>query len=841
MHDRTDDDESRVTSFDAPPGAGAGAAPAAGPPAAAGAAAPDFQGEPKMIRHDPVLPPDFIYPIDDWRWVERRYTPEFMPQSETTFSTANGYLGMRGGFQEGRPSFLHGTFVNGFYETWPIPYGEKAFGFAKTGQTMVNVPDGKIIRLYVDDEPFTMDRANLLRYERALDMKRGVYERETLWETPAGKQVLIRSTRMVSFTQRHVAAMRYEVTVLNAKAPVVVVSEMVNHAAIIDTTKAESAGGLGVAAPVAEDPRLAKSFKEQVLVHERTDVTGLRILMGFHARSSRMSLGCGMDHVVESENTYTSSSACPEHCGQVVFSVDAEPGKPFRLYKYLAYHTSHSEQPVEMRARAGRTLDRAVRHGYAALEADQRTFMDDFWRRSDIEVAGPSAPPRLQQCLRWNLFQLLQATGRVENAGVPAKGLTGQAYEGHYFWDMEIYVMPFLIYTAPRTARNLLIFRHGMLEQARQRARDLNQRGALFPWRTISGEEASAYYAAGTAQYHINAAIAFAMKKYVDVTDDQEFLREYGAEVLVETARLWYDLGFFSDREGGRFCIHSVTGPDEYSTVVNNNTYTNLMARENLWYAAGVIDGLRERDPAAYAAVAHRTRLNPEEAAEWRRAADHMYVPYDERTKMNPQDDSFLEREVWDIKNTPKDKFPLLLHFHPLVIYRYQVIKQADIVLAMFLLGNEFTAEQKKRNFDYYDPLTTGDSSLSACIQSIVAAEIGYDEVAQKYLRYAVLMDLADVGGNVRDGVHVASIGGTWMAIVYGLAGMRDYAGKLSFSPKRFVQKLKFPLTFRGQRLEVDIDDGTVIYALRQGEGLTIKHKDEELKLTEGKPVTRPV
>ena len=838
MRNRTDDDQSQVTSFDAPPKAGQTPAAAA----AAAAAGPEFQGEPKMIRHDPVLPPDFIYPIDDWRWVERRYTPEFMAQSETTFSTANGYLGMRGGFQEGRPSFLHGTFVNGFYETWPIPYGEKAFGFAKTGQTMVNVPDGKIIRLYVDDEPFTMDRATTLRYERALDMKRGVYEREVLWETPAGKQVLIKLTRLVSFTERHLAAIRYEVTLLNSKGPVVIASELANHAAIQDNAQFEDAGGVGVASPgEADDPRLAKSFKEQVLVPERCEAERHRVLMGFTTRRSHMTLGCGMDHVVQTECAYTSAGSCHGKSGQVVFSIDAEQGKPFRMYKYVTYHTSGTEVPGELRDRAGRTLDRAVRHGFDPLLDDLRRYVEDFWRRSDIEVASPAVPARLQQCLRWNLFQLLQATGRAENAGVPAKGLTGQAYEGHYFWDMEVYVLPFLIYTAPNTARNLLIFRHGMLDKARERARELNQKGALFPWRTISGEEASAYYAAGTAQYHINAAIAYALKKYVDVTDDQEFLREYGAEILVETARLWYDLGFFSDRTGGKFCIHSVTGPDEYSTVVNNNTYTNLMARENLWYAAGVIDGLRERDPGAYAAVAHRTKLEPNEAAEWRRAADHMYVPYDERTKMNPQDDSFLEREVWDIKNTPKDKFPLLLHYHPLVIYRYQVIKQADIVLAMFLLGNEFTAEQKRRNFDYYDPLTTGDSSLSACIQSIVAAEIGYEEVAQKYLKYAVLMDLADVGGNVRDGVHVASIGGTWMAIVYGLAGMRDYAGKLSFSPKRFVQKLKFPLTVRGQRLEVDIDDGNVTYALRQGEGLTIKHRDEELKLTEGKPVSRQV
>jgi alpha,alpha-trehalose phosphorylase len=792
-----------------------------------------------MIRHDPVLPPDFIFPIDDWRWVERRFTPEFVGQSETTFSTANGYLGMRGGFIEGRPTFLHGTFINGFYETWPIPYGEKAFGFAKTGQTMVNVPDGKIIRLYVDDEPFTLDRATTDQYERALDMKSGTFEYEVVWEKPSGKRVRIRATRLVSFPERHLAAIRYEVTVLNAKAPVTVVSEMVNHAAIIDTSWSEQGGGVGVAAPVQDDPRLSKAFKDQVLVPERLTCDGLRVLMGFTTRSSGLRLGCGMDHVVETACTHTAGTSCHDNRGQVLFNVDAEPERPFVLYKFLTYHNSSSETPAELRARAGRTLDRATRHGFAAILADHRRYVDDFWRRSDIEVSVPTIGPRLQQVMRWNLYQLLQASGRVEFAGVPAKGLTGQAYEGHYFWDMEVYVLPCLIYTAPHVARNLLRFRHGMLDQARERARELNQKGALFPWRTISGEEASAYYAAGTAQYHINAAIAYAIKKYVEVTDDVEFLWEYGAEMLVETARLWYDLGFFSDRQGGKFCIHGVTGPDEYTTVVNNNAYTNLMARENLWYAAHAVEMLRKEYPQHYTTLAHETGLGPAEAAEWKRAADHMYVPYDERTRINPQDDSFLDREVWDIKNTPKEKFPLLLHYHPLVIYRHQVIKQADMVLAMFMLGNEFTPEQKKRNFDYYDPLTTGDSSLSACIQAIVAAEIGYDDAAIKYLKYSVLMDLADVGGNVRDGVHVASIGGTWMAMVYGLAGMRDYGGRISFAPRRFVQKLRFPLTVRGQRLEVDIHDGSVTYLVREGAGLTIRHFDEEIKLTEGKAATR--
>jgi alpha,alpha-trehalose phosphorylase len=794
-----------------------------------------------MIRHDPVLPPEFIYPIDDWRWVEGRFDPAFMAQSETTFSTANGYFGMRGGFQEGHPSFLHGTFVNGFYETWPIPYGEKAFGFAKTGQTMVNVPDGKILRLYVDDEPFAIEKSTMLHYERSLNFQRGTYEREILWETPGGKRVLMRSVRLVSFRERHVAAMRYEVTVLNARAPVVVVSELTDHTAAIHSHRMEQAGGAGVAIPQEDDPRLAKAFREQVLALERVDVDALRVTMGYQTKSSRMSLSCGMEHVVETQNAYTAKSSCPEHCGQVVFSIDAEPNKPFRLTKYLTYHTSSSQPPAELRARAERTLERTVLRGFEPLQEDQESFLQEFWDRSDIQISCPNIHPRLQQTVRWNLYQLLQATARVENAGVPAKGLTGQAYEGHYFWDMEIYVLPFLIYTAPRVARNLLIFRHGMLDKARERAAELNQKGALFPWRTISGDEASAYYAAGTAQYHINAAVAYSVKKYVEVTGDMEFLRDYGAEMLVETARLWYDLGFFSERQGNKFCIHCVTGPDEYTTVVNNNAYTNMMARENLWYAANVVDQLRNEQPKAFVALSHETGLDPSEAADWRRAADNMLIPYDERTKINPQDDDFLDREVWDLKATPKSKFPLLLHYHPLVIYRHQVIKQADLILAMFLLGDEFSIEQKKRNFDYYDKLTTGDSSLSACIQAIVAAEIGYDDVATKYLRYAVLMDLADVGGNVRDGVHVASIGGTWMAIVYGLAGMRDYDGKLSFDPRKFVDKLKFPLTFRDQQLIIDIQEGQVTYLLRQGSGMTIRHRGEELSLREGEPISRPV
>jgi alpha,alpha-trehalose phosphorylase len=784
-----------------------------------------------MIERKVKRPPEFAYPIDEWKMVETQFYRRLVPQAETMFAIGNGYLGMRGNFEEGRPVHQPGTFVNGFHETWPIQYGERAYGFAKTGQTMLNVPDGKILKLYVDDEPLYLPTANLLEYRRTLDMKTGTLDRRVLWETPAGKKVLIESRRLVSFQHRHVAAISYRVTVLNATAPVLVSSQLVN-------TGVNAAGDF--------DPRKARGFAERPLVPHTSECADERVILGYRARNSGMTLACGADHTIETDCPYLVATECSEDMGKVVFTVNALEGEPITITKYLTYHTSRGVPVEELCDRAERTLDRAVHDGFDDLVTGQRAFLDDFWRRSGVEIGcDPEVMGRpageLQQAIRWNLLQILQAVGRAEGVGVPAKGLTGQAYEGHYFWDTEIYVLPFLTYTSPRIAENLLRFRHSMLDKARERAAELHQRGALFPWRTINGEEASAYYAAGTAQYHLNADIMYALKKYADVTGDTDLLETGGAEMLVETARMWADLGFFSERLGGQFSIQAVTGPDEYTTVVDDSLYTNLMARLNLNYSATAVTALRDRNPDSFAALVHRTELKESEIDEWRRVADAMHVPYDEAKGIHLQDADFLEHPLWDFENTPADHYPLLLFYHPLNIYRHQVIKQADVVLAMFLLGNEFSLDEKKRNFDYYDPLTTGDSSLSASIQSIAAAEIGYLDRAMEYGRYALLMDLGDIGDNVSDGCHIASMGGTWMVLVYGFAGLRDFDGNITFRPRlpAGVTRLRFPLTIRGNLLDVSIEDSTTTYALLEGEELTIGHYDEEVSLTVGVPQTR--
>jgi len=784
-----------------------------------------------MLHHERLRPPRLDYPENDWNLIEKAFHPEFMAQAEAIFALGNGYIGMRGNPEEGMPSVQNGTFVNGFYESWPIVYAEEAFGLARTGQTMLNVTDSKIIKLIVDDEPFSVDTATLHLYERKLNMKAGTLDREVIWETPSGAQVQIRSRRLISFRHRHVAAISYEVTALNAAVPVVISSEM--WVPRPGQQKGES------------DPRKSK-FSGNVLHHRAGYIKDRRAVLIHSTERTGMVLACAADHELQTECPHYYRTELDEDHGQVAFTIDAQPGRPILLTKYIAYHTSTTALPNELGQHAEWTLDRVTGRGFTKLLSEQEEYLDLFWRRSDVRVinikaeTGNLKTAEIQQAIRVNLFHILQASARAENNGVAAKGLTGQAYEGHYFWDTEIYLLPFLIYTSPQIAKNILLFRYNMLDKARLRARELSHRGALYPWRTINGEEASAYYEAGTAQYHINADIAFALRKYVNATGDEDFLFKYGAEMLVETARLWCDLGFFSPSKDGRFCINGVTGPDEYKTVVNNNTYTNLMARENLRYAVETVETFRHRNPEMLERLIGKTGLNLQEIGDWTRAAENMYIPFHPARGIYPQDDSFLDRQPWDFNGTPSDRYPLLLFYHPLNIYRHQVIKQADVVLAMLLLGDQFSLEEKKRNFAFYDPLTTGDSSLSSCVEAVVALDVGEYGKAVTYMRAALLMDLADVGGNVKDGCHIASMGGTWIALVYGFGGLRDYDGTLSFRPQRPPEaessSLQFSLTWHGRLLDVEIHSDSTTYSLKEGENLSIRHLDEVITLTRDNP-----
>ncbi len=761
-----------------------------------------------------------LRPGSEWQIAERR--PDNSPALESVFALGNGYLGVRGTHDEGAGAHDPGVVLNGFHETWPIEYPEDAYGLARTGQTIVNATDGSIVRLTVDGEPFDVRTAEVLRYERVLDMRTGVLRREVEFRTGTGRRVLVRSRRLVSLADRHLTAIEYQVIARDGAVAVELSSELVTHAP-------EQTG---------DDPRRGKGFAEKVLVPVAAGAGGTRAVLELATRHSGLRLAVGMEHRVEGARTL--SATVEDDRAELAVTASLDAGEMLVLTKYVAHHWAPEASAGDLGRRVKRTLDRAAGAGFAAVERSHSRRVAQFWRRSDVRIDGA---PGVQQAVRFNLFQLMQATARGEGLGVAAKGVTGHGYEGHYFWDTEIYVVPFLIHTNPRWAKQVLEFRVSMLDAARKRASEIGHGGAAYPWRTINGDEASAWYAAGTAQYHISADIAYAIRHYLWVAGDLDFALGPGAEVLIETARLWMELGFFSERRGGAFCINGVTGPDEYTTVVDNNAYTNLMARENLEGAARVIDWLQGQDPEAHERLVSSLGVTPEEVAGWRRAAALMYVPRHEELGIVLQDENFLSRRRWDFENTPDDRYPLLLHYHPLELYRHQVIKQADVVLATYLLDRAFTEEETRRTFDYYDPLTTGDSTLSAAVQSVVASAVGHADAAMDYFLESLSVDLLDAHGNTRDGIHVASAGGTWLALVAGFGGLRDFDGELRFHPRLPAEwtRLRFRVEVRGQLIEVDMTPRATSYELVKGNGLLVQHFGQEFRLGPGAPVVRPV
>lgn len=775
------------------------------------------------------------FPIDPWKLREVKFSSDDLGVTETLFSVSNGYLGLRGNVEEGRESHTHGTFINGFHETWPIHHAEEAYGFARVGQTIVNVPDAKLLRIYVGEEPLLLPVAELERYERTLDMKEGVLHRDLVWIAPSGIRVGIRSRRMTSFVERHLAVMTYEVTLLDADAPVMITSSILNRQDGEDEYHVAGASLGG-----AFDPRKAEQLPNRVLNADVYWQKGNRSVLSYRTTSSGMTLAVAADHTITTDNAYEMhSSIGPENATQE-FRIDAKHNVPILITKAVAYHTSRGVPPRELVDRCCATLQRVTAVGIEQQFDEQRNWMAEFWDRSDVELPGQ---PAAQQAVRWNLFELLQASGRAEASGIPAKGLTGSGYSGHYFWDSEIYALPFLTYTSPKFARNALNFRYTMLDAARARARELNEDGALYPWRTINGLEASAYYAAGTAQYHIDADIAYAIRQYVLASGDEQFLVTRAADILIETARMWADLGFWRANGDNTFHIHGVTGPDEYTTVVNDNLYTNVMARANLRSAVQAAEHIERDHPVAYEELVHRLKIREGEVESWRLAAEGMFIPFDEALDIHPQDSSFLEKELWDLAATDPAKHPLLLHYHPLVIYRFQVLKQADVVLALFLQSDQFTLEEKTNDFLYYDPLTTGDSSLSSVVQSIIASEIGHQELALAYFQEGLYLDLANTHSNTSDGVHIASTGGVWSALVCGFGGMRDSGSEVTLDPRlpEIWEGLTFRLTLRGTRVRFDLTQTNVTLTVEAGTHASIRIRGEQVTVHLGIPVTVPL
>jgi alpha,alpha-trehalose phosphorylase len=750
-------------------------------------------------------------------WVIRE-TPldlSVLANTESIFALSNGHIGLRANLDEGEPHGLPGTYLNSFYETWPLPYPEGGYGYPEAGQRLINVTNGKIIRLLVDDEPFDIRYGDLRRHERVLDFRAGVLRREVEWASPAGQAIHLSSVRLVSLVQRSVAAILYEVEPLEDAASFVVQSELVANEPLPAT--------------VHDDPRAGAAVAD-ALSSEYFSDHKLRVTLAHRTRASGLLMAAAMDHAIEGPPETETEVWSSEDLGRVTITTELDPGQRLRVVKLLAYGWSSQRSLPSVRDQVEGALAGARHKSWEGLVAGQREYLDRFWDGAEIEIEGD---PELEHAVRFASFHLLQAGARAEQRAIPAKGLTGTGYDGHTFWDTETFVLPALVYSLPEAARDALRWRHATLDLARERAKVLGLDGAAFPWRTIRGQECSGYWPAGTAAFHINADIANAVIRYIGVTEDDDFERETGLELLVETARLWRSLGHHDAR--GRFRIDGVTGPNEYSAIADNNVYTNLMAERNLRGAADAV----ERHPDR----ARELGVDPEETAAWRDAAAAMTVPYDEALEVHSQAEEFTEHKVWDFAGTKPDQYPLMLHFPYFDLYRKQVVKQADLVHALHLRGDAFTPEEKARDFDYYEALTVRDSSLSASVQAVIAAEVGHLDLALDYFAEAALLDLDDIHHNTRDGLHLASLGGAVGAAIAGFGGVRDHEGELTLTPRlpEALTRLAFRLRFKGRQIRVEVDHREARYTMVEGDPLEVTHHGSAVTIATDAPVTAPI
>ncbi|MDR2072885.1 MAG: family 65 glycosyl hydrolase [Spirochaetaceae bacterium] len=716
---------------------------------------------------------------------------------ETLFHNANGYLGVRSNFEEGYApgvESIRGSYINGVYDFAEMKQAEKLYGLAEEKQTILNVADTQGIKLFLGGEEFSLFTGQVYRAERILDMKKGRTERHIHWCSPQGKEVEIRIRRLASFTQLPLFLIDYSVTALNFQGNLRFVS---THRG--DVKNYSNPG----------DPRVAaESFRHLLPVRSKAEGTASFIVS--ETSTSGILICTAVDHAIEGGRGITlSTEVSPEGAKTQIGGV-LGAGKTLRLLKYAIFTDSLRREDCE--EAAGEELRRAIETGPGSIYSSQEEYLKKFWESAFLEIDGDE---KLSDAVKYNMYQLLQSAGRDDKGSMAAKGLSGEGYEGHFFWDTEMYIEPFFILTQSSIGRDLISYRYAILDEARKNARLLgHQKGALFPWRTIMGRECSGYFPAGTAQYHINGDVAWSVVSYYLATGDFEFIAEKGAEIIFECARLWIDTGSWY---GGTFQLHGVTGPDEYTCMVNNNYFTNLSAKFNLQWAVRFYKMLTDLGRINHLAV--RLDLIPEEIEVFSRAEKAMYIPYDAELGINPQDDSFLSKKKWDLSNTPKENFPLLLHYHPLHLYRHQVCKQADTVLAHFIFEDEQDKETIRRSFLYYEKITTHDSSLSTCIFSIAASKLGYREKAYRYFGDSAMLDLDNTHGNTKDGIHTANMGGVWMAIVYGFAGLRIKEQGLSFDPDipDPWKGYRFRICYRDSRIQITITPSVATFTLLSG------------------------
>lgn len=750
--------------------------------------------------------------MNGWSLTDTNFKESYQLK-ETLFSTANGYLGVRGSFEEdtieSEPS-VRGIYINGFYESEEIVYGEKLYGFPDRSQSILNVIDTQKINLKINGEKFSLFSGEVLFYERTLNVKAGISTRSIHWKSPKGDEVKLIFKRMASFSQRELFLINCSIEALNFKGEIELISTINGDVSNIVATDDPR---VGTANAQALSVVSLLSENNQSFIEAKTKYSNLKVVAGIAHQIPK----------IFSEKILNEDKQIVHFIKGTIQKGEILNFTKFAVYTDTNRHNNELQQNKSI-------LKSVVANNFEYYADLQKKYLNDFWEFADVKIEGDE---KMQQGLRFNLFHLVQSVGKDRWSNISAKGLSGEGYEGHYFWDTEIYIFPFFLFTNSDLAKNLLNYRYNILDFARKRARQMGHNiGALYPWRTIAGDECSPFFPAGTAQYHINVDIAYSIIQYYNVTDDMAFMVDKGLEMLIEIARLMYHIGHFRQSDG-KFCIDSVTGPDEYTCIVNNNYYTNVLTKnlfvqfEAIWNEVSSLNSNKVNE------LVKKLEFKSQELKDFSSAGKAMFLPFDEKRKLHPQDDSFFNKKVWDFENTAKENYPLLLNYHPLTLYRHQVCKQADTILGHFLLENESSLEAIENDYNYYEKITTHDSSLSTCIFSIMANRIGEYDKAYDYFMNTARLDIDNLHHNTKDGIHTACMGGSWMSIVFGFAGMRVVNGALNFHPHlpEKWKSLQFKIKFKKRILECLLTTDGIQITLKKGTPLNVKIDDKILNI----------
>lgn len=697
---------------------------------------------------------------------------ERLDLAETLMSLSNGYLGVRGSPSEIIPSNgIRGSYINGFYDRIPMVHAEMAVGFPTEVDKLVRIIDTQTIHIYLDGQQVIPTQQNTTDFRYELDLDEGFTVRSFNYKV-GKKQAQIRFERLASLWDTSLFVYRVQIEYPGEiRLESIVETDVYNH---VDSS----------------DPRVGQ-HAEKLLLKDRLSVNEGAVDYAGHTKTTGAQLLAAIRH--RSLGTITSQEVGDRAITTVTGRQELQLEK--RVILTDSYHFSDPSEALLEK------LEQIEATDYAMIRRHQTEIVQMFWDDSAIVLSSNDDAGQLTAYLQ---FQLFQNAPRGDSGNIAAKGLSGEGYEGHYFWDSEMYLLPVLEWTAPALAKPLLKYRYNILDQARKRSREMGHaRGACYAWRSISGIECSGYFPAGSAQYHLNGDIAHAAMQHYLIHDDLDMLAHSGAEVLFETARLWLEVGHFHDDQ---FHIYHVTGPDEYSAIVDDNYYTNLVARENLLNAVKVYHILEQKAPTELARICQTINFSEAELTDFKRAAEAMVLPFDEDLGIHAQDASFLTRPIWDLA-AKRHLQPLLLHVHPLTIYRHQVLKQADTVLAYTLV--ETDEDIMKRSFDYYEALTTHDSSLSKCIYGIMAARLGDLDKAYRYFLESLRLDVYDTQGNTRDGLHMANVAGALLSILTGFAGLRVKSDRLILRPKlpRQLDGYRFKIHYRDRLIKLSVAD----------------------------------